>query len=126
MSPEIAALAVNVKLCMALVAAGIIGSLLNRLYQLEQAGTIIPPLEYWRKHPYGVLLCVFSAYLLVIQLTVIDAVCPWCVATDCVLSVLTACCLFRLRAEFTPTSPAAPGPARSARGRRGWPDDASA
>ena len=68
----------------------------------------------------------FSAYLLVVQLTVIDAVCQWCVATDCVLTVLTACCLIRLREALTPTPRAARDRARSARGRRGSPGEASA
>jgi uncharacterized membrane protein len=31
---------------------------------------------------------VFAAYLLVLQLVVIDAVCAWCVASDCVIALI--------------------------------------
>ena len=31
---------------------------------------------------------VFSAYLLVVQLVVIDAICAWCVASDCVVALI--------------------------------------
>jgi uncharacterized membrane protein len=40
---------------------------------------------------------VFSAYLLVVQLTVIDAVCLWCLANDAVATGLAAAVLLRLR-----------------------------
>jgi uncharacterized membrane protein len=39
----------------------------------------------------------FSAYLLVVQLTVLHAVCDWCVASDLVMSALMVVVLLRLR-----------------------------
>lgn len=43
----------------------------------------------------------FSSYLLVVQLTVIDAVCDWCLASDAITTVLAAGTLFRLRWSLT-------------------------
>jgi uncharacterized membrane protein len=40
----------------------------------------------------------FSAYLLVIQLAVIGAVCDWCLASDAVATVVAGLALLRLRA----------------------------
>jgi len=40
---------------------------------------------------------IFAAYLLYLQLVVIDAVCMWCVATDLLLVVAAAAAAFRLR-----------------------------
>jgi uncharacterized membrane protein len=45
----------------------------------------------------------FSAYLLYIQLVVIDAICQWCVATDVFTSVIAALALLRLRHGEQPT-----------------------
>jgi uncharacterized membrane protein len=39
----------------------------------------------------------FSAYLLIVQLTVIDAVCVWCIANDLVATLLAVTTLLRLR-----------------------------
>lgn len=39
----------------------------------------------------------FSAYLLVLQLTVIGAVCDWCVVNDAIATVLAALAALRLR-----------------------------
>jgi uncharacterized membrane protein len=39
----------------------------------------------------------FSAYLLVLQLTVIGAVCDWCLANDVVAALVAAAALLRLR-----------------------------
>jgi uncharacterized membrane protein len=39
----------------------------------------------------------FSAYLLLVQLTVLHAVCDWCVASDVVMSALMVVVLLRLR-----------------------------
>lgn len=64
MTPELQAIAVSFWPCMIAIGAGVVASLLNRLYQLELSGTIMPPVKYWRQHPYAVLLCLFSAYLL--------------------------------------------------------------
>ena len=38
----------------------------------------------------------FAAYLLVVQLVVIDAICQWCVATDVLTTALAALALVRL------------------------------
>ena len=38
----------------------------------------------------------FSAYLLVVQLTVINAVCDWCLASDAISSLIAALALVRL------------------------------
>jgi len=40
---------------------------------------------------------VFSAYLLIVSLTVIHAVCVWCVGTDVCVALLTPAALLRLR-----------------------------
>jgi uncharacterized membrane protein len=48
---------------------------------------------------------VFAAYLLVLQLFVIDAVCQWCVASDLVLAVIAVLAVLRLRrASFSSPS----------------------
>jgi uncharacterized membrane protein len=39
---------------------------------------------------------VFSAYLLYVQLAVIDALCQWCLASDTVMAALAAATLLRL------------------------------
>lgn len=49
----------------------------------------------------------FSAYLVYIQIAVIDAICQWCVASDVVMALLAAACAGRVvgpgpRAESTP------------------------
>jgi uncharacterized membrane protein len=41
---------------------------------------------------------VFAAYLLYVQLTAIDAVCEWCVASDALVTVVAVLTLLRLRA----------------------------
>ena len=40
---------------------------------------------------------VFGAYLLYVQLVVIDAICEWCLATDVLTTVIVALALLRLR-----------------------------
>jgi uncharacterized membrane protein len=39
---------------------------------------------------------VFSGYLLVIQLAVVDAVCDWCLASDAITTAVAALALLRL------------------------------
>ncbi len=39
----------------------------------------------------------FGAYLLYIQLVVIDAICEWCLATDVLTTVIVALALLRFR-----------------------------
>lgn len=66
----------------------------------------------------------FSAYLLAIQLVVIDAVCQWCVASDVITTLIAALALLRLRiAADVPVPAAVPpprrvGPKRRAHGNR--------
>ena len=44
----------------------------------------------------------FSAYLLVVQVVVIGALCDWCLASDAVTTALAALALLRLRAVTQP------------------------
>ena len=54
----------------------------------------------------GLGAVLFSAYLLVVQLVVIDAVCDWCIANDVVASLVAMTAVLRLRGErLTPTHP---------------------
>ena len=46
----------------------------------------------------------FSAYLLYIQLAVIDAICQWCLAADVLTTAIVALALLRLRFGATPAS----------------------
>jgi uncharacterized membrane protein len=39
----------------------------------------------------------FAAYLIYVQLAVIDAVCDWCVASDFLIALLVVACVQRLR-----------------------------
>jgi uncharacterized membrane protein len=48
----------------------------------------------------------FSAYLLVVQLVVIEAVCQWCVANDVVVSLVAAAALLRLYPSSSPSASA--------------------
>lgn len=45
----------------------------------------------------GLGAVLFSSYLLVIQVAVIDAVCEWCLASDVLVTVLAALALLRAR-----------------------------
>lgn len=45
---------------------------------------------------------VFAAYLVVLQLTVLDAVCEWCVANDTLLALLAVLAVWRVRADLAP------------------------
>jgi uncharacterized membrane protein len=44
----------------------------------------------------------FSAYLLYIQLSVIEAICQWCIATDAITTAIAALALLRLRLGAVP------------------------
>jgi hypothetical protein len=44
----------------------------------------------------------FAAYLLYVQIAVINAVCQWCIASDVVLCLAAATCLWRFRLEMVP------------------------
>lgn len=54
----------NLYICALLVALGIASHGAKKLYDLEQAGTILSPHAYARKHPYAVVLAIISTYLL--------------------------------------------------------------
>lgn len=56
--------ALNLYLIAFLLAAGIAAHFLKKLYDLEQAGTILPPFAFVRQRPYASLSAVFGAYLL--------------------------------------------------------------
>jgi uncharacterized membrane protein len=45
----------------------------------------------------GLGAVLFSSYLLVIQLAVIDAICEWCLASDLLVTALAALALLRVR-----------------------------
>ena len=51
----------------------------------------------------------FVAYLLYVQLAVVDAICQWCLATDAITAAITALALLRLRL-VAPAAPAAAAP----------------
>jgi uncharacterized membrane protein len=48
---------------------------------------------------------IFSGYLMVVQVAVIEALCVWCLASDVVISLLTAATLLRL---WRPSAAASP------------------
>lgn len=61
----------------------------------------------------------FSAYLLVVQLAVIGAICQWCVATDFVATGLATLAVVRLLPAFSRSeAPPAPPPRHRARAVR--------
>jgi uncharacterized membrane protein len=43
---------------------------------------------------------IFAAYLVIVQLAVINAVCEWCIASDSLMTVLAAVALWRARMEL--------------------------
>ncbi|MGH3070713.1 MAG: vitamin K epoxide reductase family protein [Gaiellaceae bacterium] len=65
----------------------------------------------------------FGAYLLYIQVVVIEALCRWCLATDVLTTAIAALALLRLRLGATPAprpaAPARPYPQRRPNGTRG-------
>ncbi len=67
MNPEqLQAFALNFWVCMAAVAAGIVVSFIKKFYDLQQTGTLITPMQFWKTQPYTVLLCWASAYMLAV------------------------------------------------------------
>ena len=65
-----------------LLTAAVLGGELARLAQATLALTAL----------------LFGAYLLFVQLAVIDAICQWCLATDALTAALAGLALLRLRA----------------------------
>lgn len=53
----------NLILCVALIAFGIVFHFVTKLSELESAGRIITPWQYWREHPYTSLSVIMAAYL---------------------------------------------------------------
>ncbi|HEX6664758.1 MAG TPA: vitamin K epoxide reductase family protein [Gaiellaceae bacterium] len=43
---------------------------------------------------------IFAAYLVIVQLTVINAVCEWCIASDSLMTVMAAVALWRARTDL--------------------------
>lgn len=43
---------------------------------------------------------IFAAYLVIVQLAVINAVCEWCIASDSLMTVMAAVALWRARADL--------------------------
>jgi surface polysaccharide O-acyltransferase-like enzyme len=54
---------INLWVCAALVAAGILFHFVLKLQELEQQGQIVTPWSYWAQHPYTSLSVVMAAYL---------------------------------------------------------------
>ena len=52
----------------------------------------------------------FSAYLLYIQVSVIEAICQWCLASDILITAIAALALLRLRIVEAPAPPMPPAP----------------
>jgi uncharacterized membrane protein len=65
---------------------------------LVLAATTIRDGAHWRATCAALALAgfVFSAYLLVLQLTLIDAVCDWCLASDALTSGIAVAAIARL------------------------------
>jgi uncharacterized membrane protein len=49
----------------------------------------------------GVAGVAFGGYLLIVQVTVIDAICQWCVASDAILAAIAVAAVKRLRLSRT-------------------------
>jgi uncharacterized membrane protein len=62
--------------------------------------------------------CLFSAYLLVIQLAVIGAICQWCLVTDVITTALVLVALLRLQMAVSPTAARPPSLRQAPRRRR--------
>lgn len=54
----------NLWLCAILIFAGMAGHFIKKLADLQNAGTLLTPLEFARQQPYTVALAVIGAYLL--------------------------------------------------------------
>jgi hypothetical protein len=58
----------NIYVCALLLALGMAGHFLLRLYNLQQAGTLLTPWQYARQQPYAVAVAVFGGVLLFLAL----------------------------------------------------------
>jgi uncharacterized membrane protein len=78
--------------------AGIPVALLGLAAYLFVLGTAFLSSEPARAAAAGVAVAgaAFSAYLVYVQVAVIDAICQWCVASDVVMALLACACIGRL------------------------------
>jgi uncharacterized membrane protein len=51
---------------------------------------------------FAVAGAVFAAYLIYVQVVVIDAICQWCVASDVLTGLLAVACVLRVRSASRP------------------------
>jgi hypothetical protein len=54
----------NLIACVLLLLLGMAGHLLLRLYNLQQAGTLLTPFAYARREPYAVAVAAFGGFLM--------------------------------------------------------------
>ncbi len=80
--------------------AGVPVAVLGLLAYLAVAASTVRDTELFRVAGAAVALAAvgFAAYLLVIQLAVLGAVCDWCLANDALAALLAAAAVLRLRA----------------------------
>jgi uncharacterized membrane protein len=78
--------------------AGIPVALLGLLAYLFLLGTAFSSSEPARVAAAAVAVAgaAFSAYLVYVQIAVIDAICQWCIASDVVMVLLAAACVARV------------------------------
>jgi uncharacterized membrane protein len=67
-------------------------------------GTAFSTSELARTAAAGVAVAgaAFSAYLVYVQIAVIDAICQWCVASDVIMALLACACIARVVAAGRP------------------------
>lgn len=58
----------NIYVCAVLLVLGMLGQFFLRLYNLQQAGTLLSPLAYARQQPYTLAMAVFGGVLLFLVL----------------------------------------------------------
>lgn len=82
-------------------------SVLGLAAYLVLAASVLPRGENAAIAAFGIGLAVgiFGVYLIVVQATVLDAVCPWCVATDAIALLCALLTALRLRLEPPAAAP---------------------
>lgn len=53
-------------ICWAAMSAGVLFHFLTKLSELEQAGVIISPGEYWKAHPYTSAVVIVAAHIMLL------------------------------------------------------------
>ena len=78
--------------------AGIPVALLGLMAYVFLLGTAFSSAELARAAGAAVAVAgaAFSAYLVYVQIAVIDAICQWCVASDVVMALLASACVARV------------------------------